>query len=129
MVSNKLCYFLRLSWIFFGFSYLLNKELTHKDNSYVCVMWFCDCFVCVTLNVWSFLNLRSASNFIKILLTAKIRVTFFTKFNFWGFLLTFSFFWGTCPNFCSEIHVNVNKSNVHEFHSHSKAISLSDGSF
>ena len=72
---NKLCYFLRLSWNFFGgISHLPNSEMT--KNLYVCysvILRFCDRIVCVTLNMSSFLCLsvfQSAPNFVQMFLNS-----------------------------------------------------------
>ena len=96
---SKLCYFLRLSWNFFlDFLLLLNNEMTNKI--YFCVsviVWFCDCFVCVTLVVSSFLCLnifQSPSHSVQIFLNAVPR-DFFPIFKFLRFFIKFlASFWG-----------------------------------
>ena len=84
--------------LFLGLSHVLNNEMI--NSSYVCdsvIVWFCYRFVCLTLNVSSFLCLnilQSAPNLVQMFLNVILRDVFFANFLFlWFLLIFFSFLW------------------------------------
>ena len=94
MVSEQTMLLSPIELTFFlgGFSYLLKNEITNNLYDYdSLIVWFCDRFVCVTLNVSSFLCLnifQSTPILVQKFLNPIPRdVFFYSKFHILLFLL------------------------------------------